>query len=182
MFACRCHQSFKFRMQGGVPVVYAREEDVDGCPWMGDHEGKGWRVFASETPPKLSQLDFEPRVGLKDFKRYSQRATHFVKKWREQLAGAEGGDPLREYPRRLAKAAQWWEEFLKNHRETFEQGEDEVTVVVDKPCTTHITQYLPTNTTQSWAPQTEEEEAEGEEGSVLRRSCVEAAEPQDLLR
>ena len=177
-------------MQSGVPVVYAREEDVDGCPWMGDHEGKGWRIFATENPPKLSQLEFEPRVGLKDFKRYSQRATHFVKKWREQLAGAAGGDPAREYPRRLAKAAQWWEEFLKNHKEAFKQQEDEVTVVVDKPCATHITQYLPVSTTQICGTQADEEEEEGgeeeggeEEGEeVLQQSCTKPAEPQNLLR
>ena len=106
-------------MQNNSPVVYAREEDLDGGPWMGHADGNGWVVFDVRKPPLLQDVDFEPRVALADFGLYARRATHFIKKWEEQLASADGGDSGREYMTRMKNAVQWWKDFLLAHRAAF---------------------------------------------------------------
>ena len=65
-------------MQNNVPVVYAREEDLEGSPWMGDPEGNGWTIFDVAKPPTFQDVEFEPRVALADFGAYAKRANHFV--------------------------------------------------------------------------------------------------------
>ena len=132
-------------MQNNVPVVYAREEDVEGSPWMGDAEGNGWTVFDVAKPPTLKDVEMEPRVALADFGRYAQRANHFVRKWEEQLSGAGGGDTAREYTKRIEAAVQWWKKFLSAHRGLFGQQKDEATVVVSNPPTEGVHQFIPTS-------------------------------------
>ena len=135
-------------MQNDVPVVYAREENMEGSPWMGDVEGNGWKVFDVAKPPTLEDVEFEPRVALANFGRYAQRADHFVRKWEEQLSGAGGGDATREYTERIEAAMKWWKDFLVAHRSLFGQQTDEATVVVDKPENAGIGKFVPHSPTE----------------------------------
>ena len=146
--ARRCCHYFKFQMQNNVPVVYAREEDTEESPWMGDAQGNGWTIFDVCKPPSFKDVEFEPRVALADFGRYAQRANHFVRKWEEQLAGAGGGDSGREYTNRIGAAVKWWKEFLSAHRSMFRQQTDEATIVVDVPTNRSIGKFVPKTPTE----------------------------------
>ena len=151
-------------MQNNVPVVYAREEDIEGSRWMGDAEGNGWTIFDVSKPPTFHDVEFEPQVALADFGRYAQRAEHFVGKWEQQLAGAGGGDATREYTRRIKAAVGWWRDFLSAHRGTFGQQEDEATVVVNVQANKDIGKFVPNAPTE-----------------VVPRNSP-PLEPEDLLR
>lgn len=70
-------------MEGGRPVVYGREHDLEGQAWVGRPEGGGWPIFLEEANiPSFDGLQLEPRTPLQHFAAIQERALKFVAKLR----------------------------------------------------------------------------------------------------
>lgn len=126
----RCFHVLLFRNEGGRPVVYAKEHDLDSQPWVGRPGGGGWPIFMDASPiPTFDSLRLQPRTPLKHFAGIQDRALYFIAKWQGQLqstrglSGSEG--PAFENRQRHLRAISWWRQFLEDHNTRFQvQGQD----------------------------------------------------------
>lgn len=105
-------------------MVYAKEHDLDGQPWVGREGGGGWPIFLHGTTiPTFDGLRLQPRTPLKHFAGIQDRALYFIAKWQGQLrstqglSGSEG--PASENRERHLRAIRWWREFLDDHNARF---------------------------------------------------------------
>ena len=120
----RCFHVLRFRNEGGRPVVYAREHDLDGQPWVGQKGGGGWPIFLPGCEvPTFDSLRPQPRTALQHFDGIQQRAKHFVRKWRGLLQSTRGlsgsTGPASDVRARYLRAMGWWQAFLEDHHRRF---------------------------------------------------------------
>ena len=126
---CRRYHVFRFRNEGGRPVVYAREHDNEDAPWVGHPDGGGWPIFLeTATLPTFSTLQRQPRTAIQHYKAIEERASQHIKKWRSMLCATAGlsGEGGREavVRGRYVRAIRWWVDFLADHRARWPQDED----------------------------------------------------------
>ena len=110
-------------------MVYAREHDLDGEPWIGHPDGGGWPIFREGCViPTFDKLRYEPRTCLQHFPQIEARAGYYLQKWERLLrstAGLSGtGGPASVNRQRYTRAIQWWRDFLDDHKQRF-PGADE---------------------------------------------------------
>ena len=123
----RCFHVFRVKLEDGVPVVLAKEHDADSCRWVGMPDGKGWPIFVDPLDiPRFSQIKWQARVPLHNFKDVKRRAQQKMLGWKHQLQVC--GDPASAEPakarklRRMARAVKWWSHFIAMHDLTFPDG------------------------------------------------------------
>lgn len=127
----RCFHVFRIKLEDGVPVVLAKEHDAESCRWVGKPDGKGWPIFVDPLNiPRFSQIKWQPRVPLHNFKDVKRRAQQKMSCWKHQLQVC--GDPASAEPakarklRRMARAVKWWSHFIAMHDLTFPDGAQNV--------------------------------------------------------
>ena len=114
-----------------MPVVLAKEHDAESCRWVGMPDGKGWPIFVDPLDiPRFSQIKWQARVPLHNFKDVKRRAQQKMSGWKHQLQVC--ADPALAEPakarklRRMARAVKWWSHFIAMHDLTFPDGKRNV--------------------------------------------------------
>lgn len=84
----RCLHNFLFEKEDGHVVVYAREwtsEERADHEWMGDSQGRGWRLFKSTADLTSVTCRAIPRQLIPNFGAYHTKMVNVLPSWKKSI-------------------------------------------------------------------------------------------------